>query len=97
MVAYIMRSNIQDEEEENDRWVVIDDDMPPLEEYEEVEDRRVMVINPAAEEEDEEDEEVPAFALPEFFIEGEREEHLLIEDLQDVFRRILSGYSILTS
>lgn len=98
--------NIQVEEDYDvDRWIVVDDDedMPPLEspeEQEEIDDRRR--INPA-EEEDEgeekeedvrpENEEIPAFALPEFILR--REEINVINELQDVFRRILNGYSIL--
>ena len=98
--------NIQERDIEEDydvdRWIVVDDDedMPPLEspeEQEEIDDRRR--INPAEEDEEKEEdvraenEEIPAFALPEFILR--REEINVINELQDVFRRILSGYSIL--
>lgn len=97
--------NIQEkdqQEDDVDRWIVIDDDdMPPLEsdsseeQKEEEEDRRI--INPAEEDEEEakvENGEIPAFELPEFLLRRGEEGDVIVE-LQDVFRRILSGYSIL--
>lgn len=101
-------TNIQkkDEEDDVDRWIVIEDDnIPPLESSEEQEqeeeevDRR-RIINPAEEDEEEEEakvenEEIPAFALPDFLLRRGEEEGDVIVELQDVFRRILSGYSIL--